>query len=81
MGRADVTGEGGIKAFGRVVQFHFYGWMKGGGTDRKRASLLVVVKFYCCQRAGVGLALVPVGGSGGDFADAVRFSCSIMFPL
>lgn len=81
MGRADVPGEDGAKAFGRVVQFHFYGWMKGSGTSRRRASFLVDVRYYRCQRVGVDLVLVAVGASGGDFADAVRFSCSIMFPL
>lgn len=70
-----------MKVFGPVVQFHFYSWMKGCGTGRKRAPFLVVVRFYSCQRAGADLALVDVGVSGGDFADVVRFSCSIIFSL
>lgn len=75
-----------MKVFGRVVQLHFYGWMKGCGTGRKRASFLVVVRFYSCQRAEADLALVDVGVPGGDFLLmwldlAVRFSCSIIFSL
>lgn len=55
--------------------------MKGCGTDRKTLSLPVVVSFHSCQRAGVDLVLVAVGVSGRDFADAVRFSCSLCFPF
>jgi len=55
--------------------------MKGCGTDRKGLSFLVVARLYNYQRAGADLVLLATGVSGGDFAGAVRFSCSIIFPL